>query len=421
MSPSARRAQGALEVLGNPSTGAGGLMNLGTAQAARARERLRDRSLAERFGALEWSFPDSAPDAVNDVHPYPAKFISAIPAQALSLVDVPGAIIDPFCGSGTTLVEAVRSGRNAVGIDLNPIAALVTRAKLSGWSSDDTEVLQIHRDRLSRAARKGDVTLAAEATATIPRLDHWFDAVARHALAGATAYLRTIGRSDPWRDRVGAAISSVVVRVSRQESDTRYAAIEKKQDIGTIATALARALDRVAYSASQLAAQVPKGVQAEVLTGDAATILRTRDSASAAAAIFSPPYPNAYEYWLYHKYRMYWLGFDPVEVRSQEIGARPFYSGSGRLTEDDFARQLGSVVDELARVIVAGGMCLIVVGDSIIRGRFVNNASVVRDVAGQSGLEHVGSTHREIRRTRRSFNLAVARAAREHVLLFTKP
>ena len=39
----------------------------------------------------------------------------------------------------------------------------------------------------------------------------------------------------------------------------------------------------------------------------------------------SPPYPNAYEYWLYHKYRMYWLGMDPIAVRQQEIGARPHY------------------------------------------------------------------------------------------------
>ena len=37
--------------------------------------------------------------------------------------------------------------------------------------------------------------------------------------------------------------------------------------------------------------------------------------------ITSPPYPNAYEYWLYHKYRMYWLGLDPIAVKKQEIGA----------------------------------------------------------------------------------------------------
>ena len=104
------------------------------------------------------------------------------------------------------------------------------------------------------------------------------------------------------------------------------------------------------------------------MTGDAATGFVELEPDSVAASIFSPPYPNAYEYWLYHKYRMYWLGYDPIEVRTHEIGARPFYSGSGRLTEDDFAGQMQS----FRRLLVAtapGGMCFVVVGDSIIRGR----------------------------------------------------
>jgi DNA modification methylase len=61
--------------------------------------------MATHFRAVDWSFPDSAPDPVNDIHPYPAKFISEIPRHALALTDLDGAVLDPFCGSGTTLVE----------------------------------------------------------------------------------------------------------------------------------------------------------------------------------------------------------------------------------------------------------------------------------------------------------------------------
>ena len=87
-----------------------------------------------------------------------------------------------------------------------------------------------------------------------------------------------------------------------------------------------------------------------------------------AAAVFSPPYPNAYEYWLYHKYRMYWLGMDPISVREREIGARPNYFKKNPHTAADFECQMGRVFALLARVVVPGGHACFQVGDSIIRG-----------------------------------------------------
>ena len=68
-------------------------------------------------------------------HSYPARMH---PASARILVElvassgVRGPILDPFCGSGTTLVEARAEGIRAVGVDLNPLAVLVARAKTWG-------------------------------------------------------------------------------------------------------------------------------------------------------------------------------------------------------------------------------------------------------------------------------------------------
>jgi hypothetical protein len=137
--------------------------------------------------------------------------------------------------------------------------------------------------------------------------------------------------------------------------------------------------------------------------------------------VFSPPYPNAYEYWLYHKYRMYWLGFDPLGVRAREIGARPFYSGAGKLDGADFARQMQPVFGALAGALRPDGIVLVVVGDSRIRGREVDNGALLIEIARAADLRLVASTRRVIRRTRRSFNLSVARATEEHVLLFAAP
>ena len=59
------------------------------------------------------------------MHPYPAKFIPQNARHLLELFppDEGTAVLDPFCGSGTSLVEAVRLGLDAIGIDLNPLPA----------------------------------------------------------------------------------------------------------------------------------------------------------------------------------------------------------------------------------------------------------------------------------------------------------
>src|SRR5687768_3508295 len=66
----------------------------------------------------------------HNFHPYPAKFVPQIPrAVILALTKVGESVLDPFCGSGTTLVEASILKRQSVGFDLNPIAGLVSRVK----------------------------------------------------------------------------------------------------------------------------------------------------------------------------------------------------------------------------------------------------------------------------------------------------
>jgi hypothetical protein len=382
--------------------------------------RIRDRRLRDAFAAIDWSFANLTPDPIHDLHPYPAKFIGEIPARALGLAPPGGLVVDPFCGVGTTLVEAVRAGRPSLGVDLNPIATLVARTKLSGWSLGDARSLRGHRERFVAAAIAGDDAALAGAAARIPRLDHWFDPVAQACIAGATAYVQRVDPGDPWRDRLAAALSSVIVRASRQESDTRYAAVDKAISREAFARWLGRGVDRVAHAASRVAAAGDPSAAA-VHTGEATDLAARLAGRRVGAAIFSPPYPNAYEYWLYHKYRMYWLGFDPLGVRAREIGARPFYSGAGKLGAADFARQLRPLFDALAAALLPDGVVLVVVGDSRIRGTNVDNGVVLTEIARFAGLRPVASTRRVIPRTRRSFNLSVARAAHEHVLLFAAP
>lgn len=367
------------------------------------------------FESACWDFPGSR--GSRELHPYPARFIPEIPRQALELLAVDGPVLDPFCGSGTTLAEARRRGLASTGIDLNPIACLITRVRVQRWRAHDASESMRHAEALRAAAlASGD---ADAVRASIPRIDHWFEPWAQAALAGAIDYLETV--TDPiWRDRIATAISSAVVRVSRQESDTRYAAVEKSGSREGVALELGQAVVRVC---EWLAANTPDygDADAEVLCRDALDLGCLRANAF-DAAVFSPPYPNAYEYWLYHKYRMYWLGFDPVSVRCGELGARPHYCKPNGLTAIDFERQMTTLFEQLERVLRPGAPTVVVVGDSTIRGRRVDNGALIARAAGASGFALDAHAQRTIRAGRSSFNRAHSRGrSSEHVLLLRAP
>ena len=134
--------------------------------------------------------------------------------------------------------------------------------------------------------------------------------------------------------------------------------------------------------------------------------------------ITSPPYPNAYEYWLYHKYRMYWLGFDPLAVKSREIGARAHFFKHNHHTKDDFARQMNQTFGLIRTVLTPGGYACFVIGRSRIHGRIVDNARIVEEAA--AGFDRVFSTERVLSASRKSFNLSHANIKTETVLILKR-
>lgn len=359
---------------------------------------------AQALAAVDWDFPERvAHSGIEGIHPYPAKFIAELPRALLeSLPVAPGAaVLDPFCGGGTTLAECQRRGLPSVGIDLNPIACLMARVKTAPQPSGLKEAASAAADRARREP--------AAAVPAIPNLDHWFDHPIQHALASLAEAVGSAPAAH--RDALRLALSSIVVRVSRQESDTRYAAIEKNvsaEDVFALFLRAAARLDGV------LAQRGYPLVRAEVFEADTLAFDPSRIG-RIGMVVTSPPYPNAYEYWLYHKYRMYWLGLDPLAVKAREIGARAHFFKRDHHTEGDFARQMGRTFDLIRKVLVPGGYACFVVGRSRIHGRIVNNARILEEAA--AGFDLVYSAERTLSANRKSFNLSHANIRTETVLV----
>ena len=74
---------------------------------------------------------------------YPTRYISAVPRFAINKYSIPGdSVLDPFCGSGTTAIEAMLLSRNALSIDIDPFARLLIKAKTTVYSEADFQLIQ---------------------------------------------------------------------------------------------------------------------------------------------------------------------------------------------------------------------------------------------------------------------------------------
>src|SRR4051794_38788997 len=79
---------------------------------------------------LEYPKASSGDRLTHYLFRYPAKFHAPVIKQLIRDYTVEGDVLyDPFCGSGTLLVEALVEGRNAVGSDVDPVAVFVSDVK----------------------------------------------------------------------------------------------------------------------------------------------------------------------------------------------------------------------------------------------------------------------------------------------------
>ncbi|WP_439813838.1 DNA methyltransferase [Zavarzinia sp. CC-PAN008] len=363
-----------------------------------------------RLSKVNWDFTvRHAQHEVESVHPYPAKFIADLPGAFLDALTVaPDTLVmDPFCGSGTTLAEAQRRGHSTIGIDLNPIACLIARVKTAPHCRT---MLSSAALVLERLMEKRTVRVPA-----IPNLDHWFKNPIQLALARLMDAIESMPEAD--RDFLRLAASSIVVRVSNQESDTRYAAIDKPITATDVGAGFRRACDKL-YDA--LSARQYDLVPASVVEGNLLNLDLSQYIGRVGIIITSPPYPNAYEYWLYHKYRMWWLGYNPISVKQDEIGARAHFFKKNRHTASTFVDQMNQAFTQFEPLLVPGGWVCFVVGRSVIHGETIDNARIVEDVAVKHGLELVYHGTRKVLDSRKSFNLAHANIKRESIIVMRK-
>jgi hypothetical protein len=324
---------------------------------------------------------------VHGFHSYPARMHPETAERLIAQLSSPGAtVLDPFCGSGTVLVEARRLGRRGVGYDINPLSRELSWLKTLGpddsWlallGEQAARVAAHADDRRKRKAgatqRYSDIDRAQFAPHVLLELDSLRDGILQTANAEVRRTLFLL-------------LSALLTKVSVRGGDSNDRAREKRVAPGFPARFL---LAKTAELCERLAAyrrSVPDAAPvATCVLGDARRLPGLAAN-SVALVVSSPPYPGVYDYVSHHDDRLRWLGLSSIEFEKLEIGSRRELSGeSFGPALARWERDLGATLGALERGLAPDGRIVLVLADSTLAQKPLFAERVVEKAAPAAGL-----------------------------------
>jgi hypothetical protein len=304
-------------------------------------------------------------------------------ARALIALSRPGdVVLDPFCGGGTVLVEAVAAGHAVIGVDASPLAVRLARLKCASWSADG-------RRRLVERARRLAATAAERARRArgerLPGFDpavfapHVFREV--HFLGEGVA----AERDEAVAEALRLVLSSIVVKVSERRSETAPGRAPSRLAPGFSSRLFARKAEELALGLEALARAVPPGTPPpRVLEGDARDLPALGLPRPVHLVASSPPYPGVYDYAEHHALRAAILGLDASTHTAREIGARRHARSAGARAR--WQHDLEAVLKGVASLLAEDATVVLLCGDGVLEGQIVRADESIAAAAEPAGL-----------------------------------
>lgn len=280
--------------------------------------RLRDEGKEVSFRALCPEVPNTT-YLTHGIHSYPAKFIPQIPRHFIkNQTRVGDTVLDPFAGSGTALVEATLLGRNSEGGDVNPLSPRLWRVKT--YFEDEVTSWGFVLPEFYKHLKETE----APPPPAIPNLSVWFDPEPARELSRIFEAVRTFDTpSEALREFLLACASSTVRKVSRADPKIGKPFISRRMremfslgpvewnTRGVFRTQVERYYGRVGeFQRAMKSTMAHTGVRPRIraLFPQDARELHKLSTHSVDAAVTSPPYVSAQEYFRTVKLELFWLG-----------------------------------------------------------------------------------------------------------------
>lgn len=345
---------------------------------------------------------------------YPTRYISAVPRFAINAYSSTGnTVLDPFCGSGTSAIEAMLLGRNAISIDIDPFARLLIKVKTTVYSDDDIIFLDtvVNRMRKMRPEKGMNLTLP-----DIPNIDKWFCEKSKIGLAFLKSTIDDLtAENERIKDYLYVVIAGIIRKVSNADE------VSPKPYVSTRFPKTPADPYELFYKTEEMYREAivefsnnvsPLHCNSVILDSRDARLIDTDQAID--LAVTSPPYINAYDYVRSLRFEDMWLGLASDEElrksRKSYIGteiAQSFYkdycyaeqseilipivneieridskrANIVRTYFEDMGKNMSAVLQNLKK----NGRYVIVVGDSNIRGQNIPTAKILTEIAEKNG------------------------------------
>ncbi len=361
----------------------------------------------------------------HGIHPYPAMMIPQVARRLISEYGREGGVLlDPYCGTGTTLLEGMLTDLESTGTDLNPLARLIAKTKTALIDLDrlDREIENFIEFGLeANGSSNGHVDVPE-----IPNVDYWFSEPVQRDLALVRGYISRIA-SARIADFFRVAFSLTVRKVSwTKNSEFKLVRMPReriKDHNPDVFSTMVRVLNdnRSAFESLSYALGaepiIPTvygfnsvvGIPQEIVAPESVDIVVT-----------SPPYGDSkttVAYGQFSRLSSQWLGYDNANQVDNSL------MGGGKLSSDvSFGfEELGDVIGEIgdinsrragevasffvdyrksignvASVIKPGGYACYVVGNRTVKGLEIPMGESTAAFFEMSGFEHVDTFRRNI-------------------------
>lgn len=368
---------------------------------------MTDTQLISEINKIDWEFAEADTQYLtHNIHRYSGKFIPQIAAKAIELLTKPGdMVLDSYMGSGTTLLEAMLIDRNVVGVDLNPLAVLISKVKTTHVSEEElseiyTELLPYVNHLVSGVQLNLFSSLFDEAAISEKYIENnwrledpwytkWYQTDVLHQLVQIYGCIETI--SNPKAKDIALIAFSDILRKSSNASskypNVMYDKNVKKKPLP--AKSFLESINHVVNSVKAMSDAIAETKSSsEILLHNNLELPLSDECID--AIISHPPYIAAVPYAEYGSLSLTWLGYDCKTLDKELTGGKRHSSK----VVDFFTADYRQYLVESYRVLKDGGLMFLMVGNPVAHGNKIDLNNLTETFACEAGFTHVATTVR---------------------------
>lgn len=329
--------------------------------------------MASDFISSVWDFPTTGSKQTGYLtHDFLRWYGKLIPQLVSKLINLytneDETVLANFSGSGTVALEAHLLGRNAIGIDANPLALLLSKVKSSPADFNPESVMALLASNLPAEAR--------ENYDENEFLQKWFSKESYTSLDRYFVAAQNIS-DDKLRDTIILALLSIVKKLSKVDARcVNHIVVDKSKKEFKVETELKSKLESISNDVKDLLPKKSK-CTVSIIQGNARQ-LEMKDN-SVDFIISHPPYLGAIDYTNMYQLENYFFGSDNKAIDALDISTTSL---------KNYLKSMESVFSEMERVLKPGKHMAVIIGDNRKDGKIQPTFSYfIQDAQQRLGLE----------------------------------